>query len=84
MSLKRMDVSSFEEDLINLQRVDRFHLRLLFNLYMMLWSSSHLKHPALDFQKQTPASLLGSMWIGGLQTDKAGDSLGGFVETQRA
>lgn len=36
LSPKRMDVSSFEEDLISLQRVDRFHLHLLFNLYMRL------------------------------------------------
>ena len=32
-----MDVSSFEVDLISLQRVDRFHLCLLFNLYMRLF-----------------------------------------------
>lgn len=32
-----MDISSFEVDLISLQRVDRFHLCLLFNLYMRLF-----------------------------------------------
>lgn len=37
LSPKRMDVSSFEVDLISLQRVDRFHLCLLFNLYMRLF-----------------------------------------------